>query len=86
MDNTTIILTMIGIVSFLVLLIAFQKQISFVIKFLFRGVFGIAGYYILNVFLSLFGIQLGVNFISFAIVGFLGIWGFFSLIIAQLIL
>ncbi len=86
MDNSTIILVMIGIVSFLVLLVAFQKQITYILKFIFRGVFGIIGYYLLNFVLGFVGMQLGVNFISFIVVGFLGFWGFLSLIIIQIII
>ncbi len=86
MNSSAIMLVMIGICSFLVLLVVFQKQITFLLKFLFRGTIGVGAFYILNLILGFFNFSLGVNLISFAVVGALGMWGFISLIIAQIIL
>ncbi len=85
MNSSQIVFILIGICSFLLLFSVFQKQVSFLLKFLVRGCMGAIGFTGLNFLLSYFGLQVGVNFIGIALVGLFGIWGFFTMIALQLI-
>ncbi|MFV0439863.1 MAG: pro-sigmaK processing inhibitor BofA family protein [Lachnospirales bacterium] len=75
----------IGIVCLLAIIL-FNKQLIFLTRFITRSVVGSAFLYAVNFVLNFFGFQLGVNLITFFILGFFGIWGLISVILAQVIL
>ncbi|MFV0519367.1 MAG: pro-sigmaK processing inhibitor BofA family protein [Lachnospirales bacterium] len=86
MENNSIILFFILICSGLLIFVTFNKQVSFLIKFLTRGLLGFLGFSGLNFVLGFFGIQVGVNLLTIGFVGLLGIWGFVTMLALQLIL
>ena len=60
---------------------AVKGNMEQLIDFLMRGILGMVGIHFCNAFLASIGISLGIgmNFISFLTIGFLGIPGFFGL-------
>ncbi|MBO4291271.1 MAG: pro-sigmaK processing inhibitor BofA family protein [Lachnospiraceae bacterium] len=65
----------------LLIICAVKGNMEKLIDFLMRGLLGMAGVHFCNAFLAAMDIPLGIgmNFISFLTIGFLGIPGFFGL-------
>ena len=72
---------MIGICVLFALFIFFSEKLRFIGKFIFNGVVGSVGIYIINYIFSSFGVFVGINPITFAFVGLLGVPGIISLYI-----
>lgn len=86
MNSNQIVFILIGICSLLLVFTLFQKQVFFLVKFIVRSLVGVLGYTLLNGVLGYFGMQVGINLITVAFVGLLGIWGFLTMIVLQIIL
>jgi len=72
---------MIGICILFVLFIFFSERFKIIGKFIFNGVIGSVGIYIINYIFSSIGLFVGINVITFIVVGVLGIPGIVSLYI-----
>lgn len=84
MDSTTIIVAMILVCVGILMFMAFSGPIKAVIRILLGALIGMAGIYALNVFFP--AINIGINPITAAITGILGVPGFAALIVAGLVL
>jgi inhibitor of the pro-sigma K processing machinery len=67
-------------------MIMISHPIKFFSRMLIRGIIGVAGIFIANIFLAFTGIAVGVNLMTVLIVGLLGIPGFVALYVAQAVL
>jgi len=81
MSSDNIIIYMIAVCVLFAFIIFFSDKFKFIGKFIFNGVVGSVGIYIINYLLASFGIFVGINFITFAVIGLLGFPGFVSLYI-----
>lgn len=87
-NSSYIILMMAAICIVFMLAIVFQRQLKFILQFVLRGILGGIGIVLINFLLAFAGINIGVgiNFLSFLIVGALGIPGFITLYFTGLLL
>lgn len=74
---------MIGLCFVLFIILAFRKQVSFVIQFLIRSIFGSIILTFVN--MAFGGTVVGVNLISILTIGFLGIPGFVLLYVTKIL-
>ncbi len=81
MSSESIIMYMIGICLLFTVIIFFSDKFKVVGKFIFNGIIGSVCIYIINMFFSAQGIFIGINMITFAVAGLLGIPGIVSLYI-----
>ena len=81
MSSDNIIMYMIGICLFFAVIIFFSDKFKTMGKFVFNGVIGSAGIYIVNTLFKSFGLNVGINLITFTVAGLLGIPGIISLYI-----
>ncbi len=81
MDSESVIMYMIGICLLFVLFIFFSEKFKVFGKFIFNGVIGSVGIYIINYIFSSIGLFVGINVVTFIVVGVLGIPGIISLYI-----
>lgn len=86
MDSSQTIIWMIIICVFFIFAISFAKPIRSIVSIFIQGMAGIVCMSVTNFFLSYIGVSVGINFLTFFTVGFLGIPGFVTLYILQAIL
>lgn len=79
MDYSNIITWMIIICLVFVGLIIFAKPVKYILRFLTQAVCGIFLAMGLNFLLTPFSIAIGINYLTFAVVGLLGLPGFITL-------
>lgn len=79
MSSESIIMYMIGICLLFTVVIFFSDKFKIIGKFIFNGIIGSFCIYIINILFSFTGIFVGINIITFAVTGILGIPGIISL-------
>lgn len=85
MEINTIVIYVIGGILVLFLLSMFSKKLSYILKFSIRSAIGALGFSLLNMATTSFGITVGINLLTLVFVGLLGIPGFISLYIYQIL-
>ena len=84
MGYSDIIMLMIAACAALIVLMLISSPVNAAARITLNGVIGIIGILAANVFLSPFGMFVGINVLTVLIVGLLGFPGFVSLYIASL--
>ena len=77
---------MIAVLLTLVGFVIFAKPLKSLLKFFIRAVIGLFAVFIVNLILSPFGLFIGLNYLTAFIIGILGLPGFISLYILQVLL
>lgn len=85
MDINTLLIYVIGSILLLFLMSIFSKKVSYILKFLIRSAIGALGFTFLNMTTATYGLIVGVNLLTVVFVGLLGIPGFISLYIYQIL-
>jgi len=79
MDYSSIITWMIVVCLVFVGLIIFAKPVKYILRFLAQAISGMALVVGFNFLLAPFSIAVGINYLTFAVVGLLGLPGFVML-------
>lgn len=86
MQGDTIIYIMIGICLLVILLFVFSTPLKLLYKIIINSVLGILALIGINFIISPLGLSVGVNLLTIAIIGVLGIPGFICLYLMQILL
>ncbi len=81
MSSENVIMYMIGFCILFAIIIFFSDKFKSIGKFFFNGIIGSISIYIINYLFSNIGLFVGINLLTFAITGVLGIAGVISLYI-----
>jgi len=79
MDDSSIITWMIVVCLVFVGLVIFAKPLKYILRFLIQAACGLALAIGFNFLLAPFSIDVGINYLTFAVVGLLGLPGFVML-------
>ena len=83
MDYSSIITWMIVICLVFIGLIMFAKPVKYILRFIVQGVLGVLLAVAFNFLLSPFSVSVGVNYLTFAVAGLLGLPGFAMLYVVS---
>lgn len=86
MDSSGLIIIMILCCLSLIFLMLMAKPLKYILKFIINAVVGVAGILILNFVLQPIGVSVGLNILSAAFIGLLGIPGFGAIVLINALL
>ncbi len=84
MDSTVVIIAMIFVCIGILAVMAFSNAIRAVIRILLGAIIGMAGIYAVNMLFP--SVNIGINIVTAAVTGFLGVPGFAVLVAAGVLL